>query len=260
MICWGDRQVMNMENALTIATKGIAPRNNRAFTGKNAPLGLLEKFVPEGKKDRKEAQVAGKESGEKLVKLLGRFEAKLGDWYDPLEGEHNEPVTPPPSMGDIAREFPCTAREIELFSRLIAATEDHPKFVQNAGLFLSVLISYSMDSEFVIRTSHLRHPPERIGNGAERKKITVEGNAGDYAGERMERSTLVIVGNAGKKAGFYSKKSNFIVHGSVGRRALYHAEGCVLEVSGSIGKDACLAAVNCSVERDGKAIAGKLGG
>ncbi|MFH0860817.1 MAG: hypothetical protein V1921_06415 [Candidatus Altiarchaeota archaeon] len=69
------------------------------------------------------------------------------------------------------------------------------------GIFLSALIQSSSQKKFRLKTKTLLHCIGYMLNDKE-KKITVEGDAGDYTGQHMNAGQVSITGNAGDFTGW----------------------------------------------------------
>lgn len=95
-----------------------------------------------------------------------------------------------------SKKIRYSAKDVERFSIALAEFQDEKYFDIKVGLFLSALINKGKDKDYVIHTSHLFKPPNVLGY-LNRKNITVNGDVGDWAGQRMKRGTIIVNGNAG---------------------------------------------------------------
>jgi formylmethanofuran dehydrogenase subunit C len=117
----------------------------------------------------------------------------------------------------------CSSKDIEDFCVVLAQFQDEKEFSIKAGLFLSALIKYSKNTEFVIHTAHLVVPINYIGY-RNTKDIVVVGNAGNTVGDEMRSGTITVKGNVRDYAGNEMKGGSIYVEGDVGERV-----GCLMD-------------------------------
>jgi hypothetical protein len=125
-----------------------------------------------------------------------------------------------------------SAKDIEDFSVVLAQFQGEMAFSNNAGLFLSALINNCKEEEFVIHTTPLDESITCIGYG-NRKKIIVEGDAGDVVGQEMESGCIIVNGNAGYTAGHSMRGGSIIVNGDVDDTIGYDMSGGSIVVNGN---------------------------
>ncbi|NYZ74129.1 hypothetical protein H0O00_03225 [Candidatus Micrarchaeota archaeon] len=108
-----------------------------------------------------------------------------------------------------------SASDIKNFSIAIAEFQDEKDFSEKAGFFLSALINNGKDQDYIIHTKHLAVPLDSIGC-ENTKNITVEGNAGDNAGDGMRGGIITVNGNAHYGAGNSMIGGTITVNGDAG--------------------------------------------
>jgi formylmethanofuran dehydrogenase subunit C len=106
-----------------------------------------------------------------------------------------------------------TSEDLTRFCLMLTDFQDETGFGDKAGLFLSALINEGKDAEYVINVEHLPGQIDHFGV-ENRKRVTVIGDLGDYAGDSMEEGTLTVKGNVGNRAGFIMKGGELRIEGS----------------------------------------------
>jgi glutamate synthase domain-containing protein 3 len=103
-----------------------------------------------------------------------------------------------------------SARDVHRFSKYPYEVKDR-EFI-HSGVFLSLLVNESMDSEFELELG------ERINYlGREnRKKIVIKGDAGSYLGYYMQSGEIILEGSAGDRAGSCMNGGRIIIKGEAG--------------------------------------------
>ncbi len=129
-----------------------------------------------------------------------------------------------------------SAKDIEDFSVVLSEFQGEMVFSNNAGLFLSALINNCKEEGFVIHTAHLDAPIHCIGFG-NRKKITVEGDAGVNVGREMDAGEIIVNGDADDTAGNTMRGGSIIVNGNCGETIGYDMAGGSILVNGNAGDE-----------------------
>ncbi|MEM2934136.1 MAG: hypothetical protein QXL78_04335 [Methanocellales archaeon] len=103
-----------------------------------------------------------------------------------------------------------SARDIHRFSKYPYEVKDRE--FTHSGVFLSLLVNESEDSEFELELE------ERINYmGKEnRKKITIKGDVGSYLGYYMQGGEIIVQGSAGSRAGSCMNGGRIIIKGEAG--------------------------------------------
>jgi glutamate synthase domain-containing protein 3 len=83
-----------------------------------------------------------------------------------------------------------TSKEILDFSILMNDYQDYSFFEIKSGQYLNALINQSEDNEFTINTRHLERLPNSIGYKNNGKIIRINGDAGDFLGEKMQEGVI----------------------------------------------------------------------
>ncbi|NYZ74372.1 hypothetical protein H0O00_04475 [Candidatus Micrarchaeota archaeon] len=121
---------------------------------------------------------------------------------------------------DMTKRTHYSSRDVERFSVALKEfeDEDNPRsdieLQNNAGIFLSALINNGNDSDYVIHTAHLTVPLDFIGY-QNTKNVTVNGDAGRWAGDSMQGGTVTVNGNAGAALGREMKGGEIHINGEM---------------------------------------------
>ncbi|VVC00715.1 Molybdenum-containing formylmethanofuran dehydrogenase 1 subunit C [uncultured archaeon] len=221
-----DNGIVNSKNELLAVTG----KNNFKFTRSLSSLGLLEKFVPQESCHKVREPKVRKASRRALV-LMRTFERFLTVHEKYMEDK----------AAKHAKSVVYGAKDIEEFSLILPSAfrgEEH--FGRYASYFLNALVGKcrSGEDEFTIHTTNFQHAPDNIGRGLSvRKKLTVIGNVGVFAGVMME-GEMHIFGNAGNYAGCLGKGSAMVIEGSCGEKLGDCLRSGRITVKGSAG-DGC---------------------
>lgn len=108
-----------------------------------------------------------------------------------------------------------SARDVEAISLLIGCLSSERWFGIKAGLLLSALVEKGVGDSFVIRT-HDIEPPHYLGY-MNRKRVVVEGDAGDRTGYMMRGDgEITVCGDARDELGMNMGSGKLIVLGNAG--------------------------------------------
>ena len=95
-----------------------------------------------------------------------------------------------------------SAKDIKAFCfAILPKYQEERDFSGLAGVFLSVAINQSHDQKFFVPVSHLACSLDYVGY-QNIKRVTLDGNAGKYAGDRMSSGFLKITGDVGEGIGY----------------------------------------------------------
>ena len=106
----------------------------------------------------------------------------------------------------------CSAADVERFSLVLAEFQDEKWFSYKAGIFLSAIVNNGRDSDYVVRTGHLKSPPDSLGC-KNRKNLTIIGDVGDWLGSYMAGGRITLKGNAGIQVGYGMEGGEIFIHG-----------------------------------------------
>ena len=106
-----------------------------------------------------------------------------------------------------------SSNNITEFSLLLGEHENKTYFRDFTGWYLSALINSSRDKDFKIITNYLSKTIHHIGY-ENTKNIDVNGNAGDYVGDRMKDGKITVNGNAGWGVGWNMEGGKITVNGN----------------------------------------------
>ncbi len=136
----------------------------------------------------------------------------------------------------------ATPKDVEMFSLALAQIEDEQGFYQKAGLFLSALVNTSHDMEFVIHTTHLKNPIDYLGYH-NKKRLTIEGHAGGWAGGHMSKGAFIVNGNSGWFTCHDMESGYAEIQGNVGISSASRAAGGAIIIHGdaSASSEHCFA-------------------
>jgi len=130
-----------------------------------------------------------------------------------------------------------SSKDIEKFSLLLERYHDLRYFDERVGLFLSSLINYSEDKDFVLHTYSLTNDPEYIGY-LNFKNITVKGNAGDWLGYEMKKGKIIVEGDLGHDGGYFMRGGLIEIKGNAGEGIGYFMESGKIIVRGNADRTA----------------------
>jgi hypothetical protein len=134
----------------------------------------------------------------------------------------------------LAKKLVYSAKDIEDFCIVLASFQDEEGFLHKAGIFLSALINNSAEPEFTIHTAHLAVPIHYLGF-YNKKKITIEGDAGNSLGYRMEDGYLTINGGAGHAVGQEMEGGSLTITGDAGYSVGLEMRNGTIIVDGNTG-------------------------
>jgi hypothetical protein len=135
---------------------------------------------------------------------------------------------------DLLKDFRCSAQEVAAFAVGLAELQEEKNFSDKAGFFLSALIIYGKDDDYLIPTKHLHNPISYLGRGNNGKNITVEGDVGPLLGIVMTAGTIVVNGNARSGPGTGMKGGGITVNGNVWADVGSNMEGGSITVNGNV--------------------------
>lgn len=136
----------------------------------------------------------------------------------------------------MGKRLQCSAKDVELFSIAMIELQNENEFAFKAGLFLSALINGGTDKAYTIRTGYLEVPLHYLGY-KNRKKITVDGDVGNYAGGLMKKRSMIVKGNAGFDVGSGMLSGKITIEGNVDDGLGSRMWGGVIVVKGNAGDD-----------------------
>jgi len=109
---------------------------------------------------------------------------------------------------------PVSSKNIVEFSLCLDSYQRLDNFYLS-GYFISRLINESSDKEFTIHTNYFDSLIDAIGYRNE-KHITINGNVGNWVGDRMKSGEITINGNVGCRVGWYIENGIIIINGNSG--------------------------------------------
>ncbi|MFH0737045.1 MAG: hypothetical protein V1827_01115 [Candidatus Micrarchaeota archaeon] len=137
----------------------------------------------------------------------------------------------------ILKNVTICPKDVSEFSLAIKEFENEDSFPLKAGLFLSALVALGPIGEYVIMTNHLEKRLDGLGYRNTKKKIIrIQGDAGDFLGDRMRGGRIIVMGNAGDSIGSYMISGKIIVEGNAGNDTGYAMFGGVIIIKGDTGK------------------------
>jgi hypothetical protein len=128
------------------------------------------------------------------------------------------------------------SKDIGEFLVLLERYQDASHFGYISGLFLSSLINYSFNNDFILHTHHLTSNPENIGY-LNYKNIIIKGDPGGWAGYEMKNGKMIIEGNARINTGFNTVGGLIEIKGDVSLYLGCGMEGGLIRVYGNAGDD-----------------------
>lgn len=150
------------------------------------------------------------------------------------------------------KKIPYTTKDVEKFSVHLAGYTEVEDFDKKSGLFLSALVNYCNDMDYVIHTRHLPILLSYVGYN-NTKNLIVEGDAGAYLGEDMRKGNIVVSGNATEGVGNWMSDGRIIVKGNVDYAVGEGMEGGEIRVGGNAGNWVGLGMVNGAISIGGNA-------
>jgi hypothetical protein len=186
----------------------IDKRGALASSPKPAAPAIFRGFRPMEEAPARKAEV---KKDEKLEAILGSWNGfrKIELGLSPVESEVFRKAC---AIIGNARFGPP---EGEKFSVMLPAYQDEARFDYMAGLFLSALVEMSAGDNFTIRTRGLTTKPSHLGC-FNRKRLTIDGDAGNYLGCKMRKGFIRVRGNAEAMLGMNMIGGMMIVHGRAG--------------------------------------------
>jgi formylmethanofuran dehydrogenase subunit C len=198
-------------------------------TSSDAPaLGIGKRFKgfrPEEEKASRKADVKESEAIRQMKNILGAY-LRLP------KGDNTRGA-----MSKAIKNLRYTAKDVEEFSLVLVEFQDEEDFTNKAGFFLSDLINNGRDSDYVIHTQNLPLPPHYLGF-KNCKNITVEGDVGDWVGDRMRNGSIIVKGDAGDRVGDWMKGGSITIEGSAGYGFGFGVTGGRATVEGNAGDGA----------------------
>jgi formylmethanofuran dehydrogenase subunit C len=123
-----------------------------------------------------------------------------------------------PAAMELIKGLRPDAESVERFCILMEGFRQESNFRAKAGIFISALInkgSYSERETYHIPTQQISQPVDYLGY-RNRKKVIIEGDAGDQLGRMMEEGSIEVQGNAGVSVGEGLNAGTLTVHGDCG--------------------------------------------
>ena len=201
-----------------------APRNTGDETGGSgtaATLDVIAGLSPEEEQQpEKRIEVA---MTPELERILRGFEQVLTSHENLSFDEMLARLTPKQMPAAIITEA----------SVALGVYSTHEHFKYRAGVFLTALVNNSPDEEHTLFTRGYSQPPVSIANKL-RKKLTVHGTTGRYAGD-YNQGELILAGNTGPWLGF-GNAGKIILTGDAGKFAGQLNKGHIT-INGNAGDD-----------------------
>lgn len=189
------------------------------------PLAVSKKFGRYKKEDKKTVRKADVKEGATLKELKKAWRAYK--YEEDHHGGYN-------GIAPLVKSLQYSSDDVERFSLVIAEFQDEEKFSHKAGFFLSALVNNGEDSHYVVHTTHLKKPVDKLGY-KNTKNIAVKGDVGMFVGYSMEDGTIMIEGDAGEYAGAHMSGGNIRVKGNVDECVGSSMEGGIITIDGDAG-------------------------
>ena len=116
------------------------------------------------------------------------------------------------------REIDYSAEDIEDFCFALENTQKIPYLIPGpAGVYISALCNYAKEEEITLKLSELKTEINLIGfRLPKRKRLVIEGDAGDFTGIGLEGGELVVEGNAKNWTGAGMRSGKILAKKNVG--------------------------------------------
>jgi hypothetical protein len=116
------------------------------------------------------------------------------------------------------KEIDYAAEDIEDFCFALENTQRIPYLIPGpAGIYISALCNYTKEEEIFLKLSELKTEINLIGfRLPKRKRLMIEGDAGDFTGIGLEGGELVIEGNAKNWTGAGMRGGKILVKKNIG--------------------------------------------
>lgn len=116
------------------------------------------------------------------------------------------------------KEIDYAAEDIEDFCFALENTQKIPYLIPGpAGLYISALCNYAHEEEIVLKLSELKTEINLIGfRLSKRKRLVIQGDAGDFTGIGLEGGDLVVEGNAKNWTGAGMRNGKILVKKNIG--------------------------------------------
>jgi hypothetical protein len=118
----------------------------------------------------------------------------------------------------VVKEFEYKAEDIEEFCYELDTTDKIPYLITGpAGIYISALCNYAQEEEITLKLNDLKTQINLLGYRLPvGKKVSVEGNLGDFTGIGMEGGELGVEGNAKNYTGAGMKSGRIRVTKNIG--------------------------------------------
>ena len=139
---------------------------------------------------------------------------------------------------EITDRYNPTKEQVLEFSRALVRYKDLKDFARYTADYLTALMHSSKDAEFEIDMTGLNKAGitlDRLGYELQGKKLTVNGNAGDWVGRIAQNSQITVNGDAGVSVGYDAKNSQITITGNAGDWVGAGAQNSQITVNGNAG-------------------------
>ncbi len=136
-----------------------------------------------------------------------------------------------PMAVKLIRGLEYSAKDVEKLCIAIAEFQQKEDFANGAGVFLSAVINNGKEESYTIETRHLTEAPNYLCY-RNKKRITIEGNVGEYVG-CAQSGEILVNGNADDYVGRYARAGKITINGNVVFCAGANNEGCLIEIKGN---------------------------
>ncbi len=200
-------------------------QNGKTGEGKKCGPVVATGPGPDGLRGFGRDSAATKEKIDRLVAILDAWDAFRGT-ITPADIESGEGdgkrIIPLSRCHSIAFSLLCGRTfgqaDVDRFCLALSRFENDEGFPFKAGIFLSAMVNRGDGAEWTIDTGKIRKPLDHLGAFTS-KKVTIRGDAGDFAGEFLVGGELVVEGKAGSRVGADMEDGRIIIRNSAGPEA-----------------------------------------
>jgi hypothetical protein len=134
------------------------------------------------------------------------------------------------------KEIEYAAEDIEDFCFALENTQKIPYLIPGpAGLYISALCNYVQEEEILLKLSELKTEINLLGFRLPKgKRLTIEGDTGDFTGIGVEGGELVIEGNAKNWTGAGMRSGKILVRKNIGLHTGEWMMGGEIHVGGRV--------------------------
>jgi len=207
----------------TIRMRAFASFGKRQAFPSTAACALLDKFKPQD-------GLPGERSLQVKMGTVHRIDALFASF---MNGTNNNEITN--ACECLSKKINYSSKDVEIFSPMLLAYEQKPSFERISGLFLSYLVNFGKDSDYVLNLWDISTPIEFLCF-VNKKNLVINGNVGDYLGTWMKQGKIILNGNAGSYVGNGKEGGDITVNGDVGMAPAQEQTGGIVRVNGRISE------------------------